>query len=327
MKKKLTVLLTFCLSVNMFSQPKLIFDTDFGGDADDLGALAMLHHFIDRKECELLAIMSWSTEKYTVSAIDAVNRFYKHPDIPIGARKGDVDYRDWNYNKPITDYLPFELTYNDGPDATCLYRKILSENADASIIIVTVGPLANIKNLIESQPDSLSEYNGKELIEKKVKKFVIMGGQFPEGMKEWNFDGNMQGVTKFVIQNINVPIIFTGYEVGVDIKTGQSLNRLDKKSPLYIGFMYFSQNAPWMKADFKGNILNNSSYDQTAVLYAVRNGDGVYWDRIGGGKCIPDDFGGNKWVKSENSNHFYLKLKMDNKKAGRLIESLMLGEF
>jgi len=326
MKKKLTLILTFFLSVNLFSQPKLIFDTDFGGDADDLGALAMLHHFIDRNECNLLAIMSCSTEKYTVSAIDAVNRFYKHPNIPIGTRKGDIYYTDWNYNKAITDNFPFQLTYNDVPDATYLYRKILSENADTSIVIVTVGPLANIKNLIESQPDYLSEYNGKELIEKKVKKFVIMGGQFPEGLKEWNFDGNMQGITKFVIQNINVPIIFTGYEVGVNIRTGQSINKLDKKSPLYVGFMHFSKNAPWIKADFKGNILNNSSYDQTAILYAVRNGEGVYWDRIEG-ICIPDDFGGNKWVNIKGSKHFYLKLKMDNEKIGTLIEPLMMGEF
>lgn len=327
MKKTTTLIFILFLSVNLFSQPKLIFDTDFGGDADDLGALAMLHHFIDRNECNLLGIISWSTEKYTVSAIDAVNRFYKHPYIPLGTRKGDFYFTDWNYNKTIADHLPFQLTYNDVPDATYLYRKILSENADTSIVIVTVGPLANIKNLIESQPDSLSEFNGKDLIKKKVKKFVMMGGQFPEGNNEWNFDGNMPGVTRFVIQNINVPIIFTGFEVGVDIKTGQSFNNLDQNSPLYIGFMHFSKNAPWIKANFKGEILNNSSFDQTAVLYAVRNGLGVYWDKISDGTCMPDDIGGNKWVKTEASNHSYLKLKIDQEKIAILIESLMLGNY
>jgi hypothetical protein len=137
----------------------------------------------------------------------------------------------------------------------------------------------------------------------------------------------MAGVTKFVIQNICVPIIFTGYEVGVDIKTGKIFNSLDKKSPLYIGFMHFSKNAPWMKQYFTGEILDNASYDQTAVLYAVRNGEGLYWDKIGGGVCVADDFGGNKWVKNEDSNHFYLKLKMEKEKIASLIESIMLGEF
>ena len=62
--------------VDIYSQSKIIFDTDFGGDADDLGVLCMLHNCIDKNECELLGIMCRSTEKYAVSAIDAVNRFY-----------------------------------------------------------------------------------------------------------------------------------------------------------------------------------------------------------------------------------------------------------
>lgn len=40
---------------------KIIFDTDFGGDADDLGALAMLHNLHNQGKCELLGIASWST--------------------------------------------------------------------------------------------------------------------------------------------------------------------------------------------------------------------------------------------------------------------------
>ena len=49
-----------------FGQVKIIFDTDFGGDADDLGALVMLHNLHGRGECELLAVMSWSTEQYVI---------------------------------------------------------------------------------------------------------------------------------------------------------------------------------------------------------------------------------------------------------------------
>ncbi|MCS6823018.1 MAG: nucleoside hydrolase, partial [Cytophagaceae bacterium] len=276
------------LHFKLYPQPNIIFDTDFGGDADDLGALAMLHHFTDKNQCRLLAIMSWSLERYTVPAIDAVNRYYGHPDIPIGTRKGLIHDIDWNYNKCIAENFSYRLTYQDAPDATYLYRKILSQSPDTSIIIVTVGPLANIKNLIESPSDSLSEWNGKELIRRKVKMFVIMGGKFPKGKKEWNFDGNMPGVTRFVIQHIDTPIVFSGYEVGLKIKTGKCLNTEDENSPLYVGFMHFSRNAPWMKKKFKGKILNKSSYDQTAVLYAVKNGEGLYWRKIRNGICLPD---------------------------------------
>ena len=51
MKKKhalnsvLFITLFLIFTCFLTAQAKIIFDTDFGGDADDLGALAMLNHF------------------------------------------------------------------------------------------------------------------------------------------------------------------------------------------------------------------------------------------------------------------------------------------
>jgi inosine-uridine nucleoside N-ribohydrolase len=309
---------------NLFSQTKVIFDTDFGGDADDLGALVMLHNLIDTNECEVLAIMSWSTEKYAVSAIDAVNIYYNHAEIPIGTRKDSTFFMDWSYSKPITEQFPYTLNYSKAADATVLYRQILARNPDSSITIVTVGPLKNIENLLKSSSDSISELSGKELVEKKVKEFVIMGGQFPEGNYEWNFDGNMPNVTKYVVNNIHVPITFSGYEVGVKIKTGEVFNTTNPNSPLYVGFKYFSENAPWVKENFKGEILDNATYDQTAVLYAVKKGVGTYWDKVTG-TCVPNEKGGNTWINSNNSQHSYLKLTIDNEELENLIEAITLN--
>jgi inosine-uridine nucleoside N-ribohydrolase len=72
------------------------------------------------------------------------------------------------------------------PLAVDLYRNILSEQEDASVVIVTVGPLKNIEDLLKSRPDAYSDLPGKALIERKVKKFAIMGGHFPHGRNEWN---------------------------------------------------------------------------------------------------------------------------------------------
>jgi hypothetical protein len=310
-----------------FSQVKIIFDTDLGGDVDDLGALVMLHNFMDKGECDLLAVMCWSTEQYAVSAIDAVNRYYMHPDIPVGTRKGETSYESWNYCKPLADNFEYKKSYNDASDATDLYRKILAKSKNKSIVIVTVGPLANIQNLIKSGPDSYSKLTGKELIEKKVKEFVVMGGQFPEGPSEWNFNGNMPGVTRFVLQNICVPVTFSGYEIGIVIKTGEVFNNIDPHTPLYVGWMHFSQNASWIKENFKGKILDNATFDQTAVLYAVRNGVGKYWDKFEGGYCDADEKGGNKWITGPVSNQSYLKLKWSPEEMATLIESIMLNNF
>lgn len=321
-----TLFLVFSVFIS-FSQPKIIFDTDIGGDADDLGAITMLHNYVKRGDCELLAIMLWSTDEYAVPAVDAINRFYLHPNIPIGARKDPTYTSETNYNKVITDNFEHKLTYNDVPETVELYRKILASAADTSITIVTVGPLLNIQRLLQSGADKYSALNGSELISKKVKEFVVMGGKFPKGDDEWNFNGNMPGVTKFVIENLKVPIVFSGFEVGAAIKTGAIFNNIDKDTPLYQGFLYFSGHAPWMKDQFKGKILNNSTYDQTAVLYAVNGGVDVLWEKVTGGYCVADDKGGNHWIKRENSNHSYLKLIETPEFMATLIEAIMLNKF
>lgn len=330
MKKGLLRVLTIlCLALPFYAmgQTKILFDTDFGGDADDLGALVMLHHFVDHRECELLGILVWSTEKHVVPAIDAVNRFYKHPHIPIGVRKGNLHTDPNNYSRPIADRFPYKQTAESVPDATELYRKILAENEDHSLTIVTVGPLKNIENLINSPADSYSSLNGAELIQKKVKEFVIMGGNFPEGADEWNFNGNMPGVTRFVLENLTVPLTFTGFELGVQIKTGKVFNSIEQNTPLYVGFMHFSEHAPWIRSNFQGEILDNSTFDQTAVLYAVRQGIGTYWKRVGGGFCQADDHGGNTWIEKVPSTHSYLELTMEPEKIANFIESVMLNQF
>jgi inosine-uridine nucleoside N-ribohydrolase len=321
-----TLAFVFVFTV-VFAQPKIIFDTDIGGDADDLGALAMLHNYVKRGDCELLAVMIWSTDEYAVPAVDAINRYYHHPNIPIGTRKDPVYTSETNYNKVIANNFEYKLTCNDVPDAVELYRKIIARAADSSITIVTVGPLLNIKRLIQSKPDQYSKLNGADLITKKVKQFVMMGGKFPKGDDEWNFNGNMPGVTKFVIENLKVPVVFSGFEVGAAIKTGAIFNNIDKNTPLYQGFMYFSSHAPWMKNQFKGKILNNSTFDQTAVLYAVNGGVDVLWEKISDGYCEPDDTGGNRWIKRENSNHSFLKLIETPEFMSVLIEAIMLNRF
>lgn len=321
-----TIIIVFAVLI-CNGQAKIIFDTDHGGDADDLGALAMLHNFHTRGECELLGIASCSTEQYVIPAIDAVNRFYNNPNIPMGIRSKNSHFSGENYNKPIADALLHKLTNQDVPLSVDLYRKLLSEQDDISITIVTVGPLKNIMDLIQSESDNYSPLNGKKLIEKKVKRFVVMGGHFPQGKNEWNFNGNMPGVTKFVLKNLTVPVVFTGYEVGVAIQSGAVFENLEKNHPLYVGFNHFSQNASWMKDRYKGKILDNSTYDQTAVLYAVRGGEGTYWEVVNNGYCVAEENGDNYWVEGDKYNHSYIVLKNNAEEMARLIEALMLNEF
>ena len=311
----------------LLGQVKIIFDTDFGGDADDLGALAMLHNFMERDECELLAVMCWNLEEYAVSAIDAVNQYYGHGDIPIASRQGEHSPIDWNHSKVLVDHFPHKRHWSNVPPTTALYRQLLSQASDQEIVIVTVGPLANVLYLLESPGDSISPLTGIELVQQKVKEFVIMGGQFPSGDSEWNFNGNMPGVTQKVVAQIPVPITFSGYEIGLNIKSGEVFNDLAPDTPLHAAFLHFSKHAPWLNHQFKGKIYDNSTYDQTAILYAVRNGEGLYWEKVEGGYCLPDETGGNEWIQDKDSQHSYLRLLKDEEEMASIIEAFMINDF
>lgn len=309
-------------------RPQIIFDTDFGGDADDLGALAMLHHYIDCDKIDLLGIASWSNEAYAIPAIAAVNQFYDRPSLRLGVREVSQWRTDWNYSKAIADNFPHDpkVVENLEP-AVSLYRSLLQDAAPQSVTIVTVGPLANIRNLLRSKPDEISSLTGAELIDAKVDKFVIMGGQFPQGITahgpEWNFNGNMTGVTQEVLEAINRPIIFSGYEVGEALKYGAALNSHDKNTPLYVGYKYFSEHAPWMKENYKGAILDNSSFDQTAVMYAAINGQGFHWKLSAPGTLKVDADGIGQWTFNDNGPHRYLILSIHTEETIEHIAAAM----
>ncbi len=92
------------------------------------------------------------------------------------------------------------------------------------------------------------------------------------------------------------------------------------------GFLYFSGHAPWIKDNFEGEILNNSSFDQTAVLYVVEGGVGEYWKKVSG-HCIVEENGDNSWKKQKNTNQSYLRLKESPEKMAEIIEAIMLNRF
>lgn len=81
-----------------------------------------------------------------------------------------------------------------------------------------------------------------------------------------------------------------------------------------------------MKDNYKGKILDNASYDQTTVLYAVKGGLGKWWIKMDNGYNEVCNEGENKWIESkrEKTRHSYLKLIEEPEKMAEIIESLMM---
>ena len=165
---------------------RLIFDTDIMGDVDDVGTVAVLHALADNGEVEILAMGLSGKNPWSPLCLNALNTYFRRADIPIGVVKGPAFDRKSRYAETIAREFPHRLkSADDAPDAALLYRKVLAGQPDKSVVTVSVGQVTNFRSLLKTGPDEHSDLDGVELVRRKVKAWVCMGGKMPKG-KEAN---------------------------------------------------------------------------------------------------------------------------------------------
>lgn len=300
----------------------VIFDTDIGPDYDDIGAIAILHAMADRGECKILATIASNKHRYIASVLDVMNTYFNRPEIPIAVVRGNaVNIEAWQkWDSSIVSNYPHDIHNNEqAEDALKLYRKILSGQPDQSVTIITVGFLTNMANLLQSGPDEFSSLTGKELISKKVKHLVCMAAIFDNRMgtfKEFNVVKDSIA-SKITFDNWPTPILFSGFEIGSKIYTGIPIVKSNiNHSPVKD---VFARSIPMDLHDKNGRM----SWDETAVLVAVR-GPGKYFDeRKGKIICNPD--GSNGW-DTNGTRDRYLVMKIPADKLEKMIDSLMMHQ-
>jgi inosine-uridine nucleoside N-ribohydrolase len=141
----------------------VIFDTDMGPDYDDVGAIALLHAFADSGKCTILATMASNRYEGVAAVLNVFNTYFHRPEIPIGVPGGNApNIRDkQHWTDSILAKYPHAIVHNtDANYAVTLYRKILSQQPDHSVVIITVGFLTNLADLLETPPDNLSKLDG-----------------------------------------------------------------------------------------------------------------------------------------------------------------------
>lgn len=304
------------------AQPvKVIFDSDMGPDFDDVGAITILHALAAKGECEILATMASDGYPYIAPTLEVFNRYFKKPDIPIGVPGPDAPKfacpNHWN-DSLVINYLPKIKTNSDYPAATEVYRKVLAAQPDKSVVIVTVGFTSNLAGLLKTGADRYSPLSGKDLVTKKVKKWIAMAGGFPEG-NEFNVNQHAKA-SAYVFQNWPTPILFSGFEIGVKIMTGKKVaDKGSNGSPVHWAYRYCLSTYENKKS------LNRNSWDHTAVLCAVRNPE-KYFYVVGNGTFVCNADGSNTWDPDKNSNHSYLVHKYPYQKIADILDDLMLYE-
>ncbi len=312
-----TLLRSVCLAQGTFGQPlSVILDTDMDSDVDDVGALAMLHSYERSGKVKILGIVVTSDDLHSAPCTQAINTYFGRPDIPIGVSQKDSLREFSKYTRKIAGQFPHVLASNaDAENSTSLYRRLLSEQPDGSVVIITIGHLTSLSSLLDSRPDAISPMYGLELVAKKVKSWSCMGGQFPAG-KEANFYRPDPASTVNCLAKWTPPVTFSGWEAGNTVITGGETFRAANKStsPIYKAYEYYN--------NFKGR----ASWDQIAVLQAVE-GSGEYLSIDNDGYCTVATDGSNQWKPFPSRfKHGYVKINAPLELVQKKIDTLMTGE-
>lgn len=297
----------------------IILDTDFSPDVDDVGALAILHALADKGEANILGVLISSGDPYAARAVATVNNYYGRPDIPIGITWNPTVTTESPYTKALALDFPNPLQEKGmpvAPDAVKVYRQLLAARPDNSVTIVSIGFLNNMRDLLDSAPDNISELSGFELAKTKIARVVMMGGHYPDSAfhpagAEYNFVMDTES-TYAVIKEWPTPIIFSGFELGVDIMTGATLQeQTPPDNPMRVAYKLYTG----------GNDRN--SWDLVTVHYAVRGSAGGYQLCAGSNQVTRD--GKNRWSTSlTTKQHAYLINTVPKEAIETVIENLLV---
>lgn len=292
----------------------LIMETDIGNDIDDALAMDMLYKYLDAGKINLLAVNINKEGTASAEYVDILNTWYGYPDVPLGVIRGGADCENdaVNYAKAVVDMKDstgapaFARTlkdYDTLPDAHVLYRKVLANAGDGSVVIASVGFSTNLIRLLESKADEYSDMGGKELIAKKVKLLVMMAGDFEDpNLHEYNVAKDIPAAKK-LFGEWPTPLVTSPFEVGVKILyPGSSIEndfgRASGLHPVVEGYKVY-QRMPY----------DRPTWDLTAVLYAVE-GDGWFTLSPAGDITVTDE-GSTFFTPNENGTRRYLSINQN----------------
>lgn len=304
--------------------PGIILDTDFRSDVDDVGTLALLNALSDNGECTLLGVVASQTGPRVVGAIHAVNLWYGRGDVPIGLSPVDDQRFSDSYAMVIGNPENYPSTQSNAtaPDSTSLYRRLLHAAADQNVVIVVIGSQTCIHLLLASPADPEGDGSigrtGRQLIEAKVRTLVIMGGNFIDpNHREHNIALDVEAA-QAVAHSWPTPIVYSGFEIGRPVMTGGAMTN-PETNPVAKAYELYP-------AGGVGTIASSSSYDQTALYYAVRGAraaERTLWQLSDPGWASFPDVR-TRFMRNAWGRHRHLIRHAADQEVAAVIEALMI---
>jgi inosine-uridine nucleoside N-ribohydrolase len=301
-------------------------------DCDDAGALAVLHALMDFNEANILGVIVDVPFEASAKSVIIINNYYNRLEIPVGmlknadyehgkkyqmyrgAKKSISKYRDYYTESIVELYSSDDIKNQKIWDSVTLYRKLLANSEDNSVVIVAVGLLSALSALLNSAPDNQSPLNGIDLVKLKVKKLVTMGiGHFPRAQEEFNWLMDWESARSVIGK---WPTELVVQSKGTEFSTG---NKLSKETP---------ESNPVRKIYeiyLRGSNKGNNSWDLITALYGVRGIEPYLEEKKKYRLILESALGKNHWVpdKGNECNHSFIKLKTPWTQLQNLIEDLL----
>ncbi|HOI80112.1 MAG TPA: nucleoside hydrolase [Petrimonas sp.] len=293
---------------NKESKMKVIFETDMGNDVDDALALDMLYKYQDAGKIDLIGIMTNKESPYSAEYIDVMNTWYGYSQIPVGIihQGADCEKDAINYaqsvcmlqdkdGKPV--FMRSLSDYSQLPEAHMLYRKILAEQPDTSVTVISVGFSTNLARLLETPADDLSPLTGKELVAQKVKLLCTMAGCFNNpNLFEYNVVKDIPAAKK-VFEEWPTRLVTSPFEVGIAINyPASSIENDFGWTPMH----------PMVEAykSYQKMPYDRPTWDLTSVLYSVEGPS--YFTVSPAGTINVTEKGATEFSQQAKGNRYYL---------------------
>lgn len=204
---------------------KVIIDTDYASDADDILALELAMVYNNHNIIDLIGVVLSTT--YSRSPMALHNQLSKngYGYIPVAMDtvhgvQVETNYVDVMYEGGSSEY----------EQPVTMYRRLLS-NTDSKVNIITLGFTQNLEDLLKSQPDNYSSLNGIDLVSEKVNTVYIVGGNLknrPSFNFYWGKGRNTTTAAQYVYKTLPVRTIYITEEMGNDVFCGGFYNQQDK---------------------------------------------------------------------------------------------------
>jgi len=282
----------------------IILDTDFDTDCDDVGALALAHALACQGHIALQAVVCSAPATQSAACVAAINNFYGAGHIPVGTLDASwynadcfKDYLQHQSNQRNTEHYHeavlrrFPISEPCSTNGVNLYRKVLSEAADKSVVVVAIGTLTVLADLLYSSADEYSSLSGMELVDQKVDELVTMAlAEFPSGRDRFNWWMHRDAAETVLSE---WPGTIVPSEVGTNVLTGSCFLECPEEDPIRIAYETYLGGAGRQRP----------SWDQVALLLASPAHRSCFDRKTGFELAYSSETGDHQW-RSELGGRF-----------------------